>query len=133
MNVFLHRRQVVVHNPVVRPTGIMKQAEIQHRLRRQRRDRWLSWLPILGFVALCVCMPDISWNASEQIPLLAIVWGGAALACVAIAVVLSGRVQGFICPKCNRPFYDRDNWNVDNFRRSCIHCGLRLNGRNFED
>ena len=115
------------------PRVTMEKPDILNRLRRQRRDRWISWLPILAFIAIGLSVPKERWKGFEQMPLPVLAWGSGILLSVAMAAVLAGRIRAFICPKCGRSFYERNDQNFNHFRRSCIHCGLKLNGQNLNE
>jgi hypothetical protein len=80
-------------------------------------------------------------------PLIALIWGvfraaiipdtdgrllrtvTATLIAAAAAALFFVRVGPLLCPRCGRPFHMGPKYRFD-FTRSCLHCGLRLDGAN---
>jgi hypothetical protein len=98
-------------------------------LRRRRRLKHWPFLAILAsmvvFLVLRVGFPSFSGSVFESVLVVAIGIG------LIPAVLLSFvSVMHLRCPRCHDFFHSSKNPYYSEFAQSCVHCGLRLDGRN---
>jgi len=125
-------------------TSPLAAEKIPTELARLRALRMLAHVPLLAlfFVAIAQglirsALPDTGeaiWESAVFQVLWYTLWAAGI-----IAFFLGFVVRGLKCPRCGQSFHmnnylrRKTPWWINEFTRSCLHCGLRLNGTNAHD
>ena len=110
--------------------------ELAAELRKIRILRVIAHVPLLAFIVVALAVPVLRsllpqvGEALWHNPLFQVLWpllwvGGF------IAFFVGFAVRALECPGCGKRFHVRSNgnsWVYNEFCRSCMNCGLRLNG-----
>jgi len=108
------------------PSVIVSQLRAMRRRRRLKHWPFLTLLALMVmFIALRAWLPPFSGSVWESIFVVTIGLG------LVPAVLFSFvSVMHLRCPQCHNFFHSSKNPYYSEFTQSCLHCGLRLDGRN---
>ena len=107
-------------------------------LEQIRTLRTIAHVPLLALIVVALsvtvlrsALPEVGeaiWNDSLFQFLWPLLWAGGF-----ISFFVGFVVRGLECPGCGKRFHvrsDGNSWVYNEFCRSCLNCGLRLNGSN---
>ena len=109
-------------------------SELVGQLRALRRRRRLKHWPFLALLALMIVFLTLrasfqSFNGSILELALMVAIG---LGLIPALLLLFTTVLHLRCPRCHDFFHCGTNPRFNEFAQACVHCGLRLDGKNAE-